>query len=170
LSTLADLKALTGLCARLGWLAGVLLMAGCAPRPAVLSDDQRQAIAASVDSATRAFEAAQRARDAERVVAHLAPQFYMYNDGVRADYAATVASIRGSLGAFRHLEPGFTDLEVQVLGPTSAVVSLTFRDSIIDGAGQLLRFRGATTLVWEMRDLEWLITYADADHYAVPSP
>ena len=39
----------------------------CGGAGAPLTDAERQAIAASVDSATRAFEAAQRALDAERV-------------------------------------------------------------------------------------------------------
>lgn len=113
----------------------------CGDASGALTDAERQAIAASVDSATRAFEAAQRARDVERVIAHLAPEFYMYNDGVRADYASAVASIRRSLGSFRHFEPGFENLEVRVLGSHGAVVSFTFQDSIIDNTGQLLRFR-----------------------------
>lgn len=143
----------------------LLLLGACQADRSPLDDAERAAIAASVDSATRAFEEAERARDAERVVAHLAPEFYMYNDGVRADYASAVASIRRSLGSFRHFEPGFENLEVRVLGSHGAVVSFTFQDSIIDNTGQLLRFRGPTTLVWERRGSDWLITYADADHY-----
>ncbi|MDH3290231.1 MAG: nuclear transport factor 2 family protein [Gemmatimonadota bacterium] len=143
----------------------LLLLSACAAGRPPLDDAERAAIAASVDSATRAFEDAERARDAERVIAHLAPEFYMYNDGIRADYASAAASIRRSLGSFRHFEPGFENLEVRVLGPHGAVVSFTFQDSIVDGTGQLLRFRGPTTLVWELRGNGWRITYADADHY-----
>lgn len=145
-------------------LALPFLSACQADRPP-LDDTARAAIAASVDSAVRAFEAAERARDAERVIAHLAPEFYMYNDGVRADRAAAVGSIRSSLGSFRYFEPGFQNLETRVLGRDAALVSLTFQDSIVDAAGQVLRFRGPTTLIWERRGQDWLITYADADHY-----
>ncbi len=141
------------------------LLAACQADRPPLDDQARAAIAASVDSATRAFEDAERARDADRVIAHLGPDFYMYNDGLRTDRAATVESIRSSLGSFRYFEPGFQNLEVRVLGRDAALVSLTFQDSIVDATGQVLRFRGPTTLIWERRGQDWLITYADADHY-----
>ena len=68
----------------------------------------------------------------------------------------------------RHFEPGFADVEVGVLGPNAAFVSFTFNDSIVMASGETLRFTGPTTLVWERRGSDWLIVYADADHYAVP--
>jgi ketosteroid isomerase-like protein len=135
-----------------------------------MTDTERQAIAASADSATRAFEAAQRAMDPERVVAHIAPDFYMYNDGVRAGYESTVQSIRDNLGSFQYMDPRFSDLETKVLGRDAAVVSFTFRDSLVDASGATLVLRGPTTLVWERRGAEWLITYADADHYPATGP
>lgn len=129
---------------------------------------RREAVVASVDSAARSFEAAQRARDAVRTIAHLAPDFYMYNDGVRVGYDSVAASIRRTMGGLRHLEPGFENLEVRPLGPEAALVSLTFHDSIVTDSGKTLTFRGPTTLVWERRGRDWLIVYADADHYSTP--
>lgn len=147
-----------------------VLVTGC-QTTASLSGARRQAIATSIDSATRAFEAAERARDPERVLAHLAPEFYMYVDGVRTDYDAVVAGIRSTIGTFAHFEPGFADLEVLVLGRSAGVASFTFRDSIVTETGDLLLATGPTTLVWERRGVDWLITYADADHYpVVPVP
>lgn len=143
----------------------LVLVGACQSGGAPLSNAERQTIAASVDSATRAFESAERALDAERVIAHLAPDFYMYTDGVRSDYDSVVASIRRTLGTFQHFEPGFADVEVIVLGRDGAVVSFTFRDSITAASGETLQFRGPTTLVWQRRGNDWLITYADADHY-----
>jgi hypothetical protein len=59
---------------------------------------------------------------------------------------------------------------VIVLGRDGAVASFTFHDSIVDGSGATMRFRGATTLVWERHGVDWLISYADADHYAGSLP
>ena len=147
-------------------LACCLLIAGaCQPQDRPLTNDERQTISVSVDSATRAFEAAERARDPERVIAHLAPDFFMYNDGVRSGYDSVVARIRGTLGSFEHFEPGFAEVDVRVLGRDAAFVAFTFHDSIVTESGDLLQFQGPTTLIWERRGADWLIVYADADHY-----
>ncbi len=155
---------------RLRFFLAVLSLNACVAGSGALTDAERREVAAAVDSATRAFEAAQRALDAERAVGHLGPEFYMYNDGVRADRGVVAERIRGTFEALQHLEPGFANLEVIVLGRDAAVVSFTFRDSITTLAGGTSLFRGATTLVWERRGTDWLITYADADAYADTVP
>jgi ketosteroid isomerase-like protein len=153
------------------WIVGCTIFltvaAACSSGSVTLSDADRTAIAAAVDSATRAFQAAERARDAERTIAHLAPDFSMYNDGVRSSYDAVVRSIRATMGTFQHFEPQWSDLVVRVLAPNAAVVSFTFRDSIVTESGDLLRFTGPTTLVWEQHGTDWLIVFPDADHYPV---
>lgn len=146
----------------------LLLTTACSSAGGELSDTERNAIATSVDSATRAFEAAERARDPERTIAHLSSDFYMYTDGVRTTYDSVVASIRSTMVSFAHFEPGFAHVAVRVLGPDAALVSLTFHDSIVTTSGETLRFTGPTTLIWERRGSDWLIVYADADHYPVP--
>lgn len=147
-----------------------VLVAGCGGSPGALPAADRRAIAAEVDSATRAFEAAERAQDADGVIAHLAPGFYMYTDGVRTSYDSVVASIRRTMGSFRVFEPRFERVEVRVLGRDVALVTFTFRDSIVTGTGDTWLFTGPTTLVWERRDAHWRIIYADADHYPVTPP
>lgn len=150
---------------------GALTLAACSPAEIPsLTDAERQAIALSVDSATRAFEEAERALDAERVVAHIAPDFYMYNDGVRVGYEPTVQMIRQNFVTLRHMEPGFADIEIKVLGRDAALATFTFRDSLVDATGASFSFRGPTSLIWERRGADWLITYADADHYPVVGP
>lgn len=134
---------------------------------APLSDAERRSMAARVDSLTGAFEAAQRSRDPERTVGFLAPDFYMYVDGVRSGYDSVAARIRRTLGAMQHVEPGFENVEVRVLGRDAALVSLVFRDSVITASGQTQQSRGPTTLIWERRQDQWRIVYADADHYPV---
>ena len=147
-----------------GWL---VMAAACSSTGESLSEAERGVIEASVDSATRAFQAAERARDAERTIAHLAPAFYMYNDGVRSGYDSVVASIRATMGTFQHFEPEWRDLAVRVLGPDAALVTFVFRDSIVLASGETLQLTGPTTLVWARRGADWLIVYADADHYPV---
>ncbi len=153
------------------WIVGCTIVltvsAACSSASGTLSEADRTAIAAEVDSATRAFQAAERARDPERTIAHLAPDFSMYNDGVRTSYDAVVESISATMGTFQHFEPRWSDLIVRVLGPNAAVVSFTFRDSIVTESGDILRFTGPTTLVWERRGTDWLIVFADADPYPV---
>lgn len=142
--------------------------AGVQAAEAAFDDTIRARVEAEVDSATRAFEAAERARDAEAAVAHLAPDFSIFADGQRVSYEESVAGIRATLPTHRHFEPGWEDLRVRALSPTLAISSFTFNDSIVDSEGALKMARGPTTLVWERRGGRWLIIYGDADHYPVP--
>jgi len=153
---------------RAGLLAA--LAVGCSPPAGQFGAADRRAVAAAVDSATRAFEAAERAQDADATIAHLASDFYMYNDGVRLPYDSVVVSVRRTMGSFRAFEPRFDNLEVRVLGPDAALATFTFRDSIVTRDGDLLQLTGPTTLLWQRRDAQWLISYADADHYPVSPP
>lgn len=154
----------------LGWsvaMALIMPVAGCMPAPTELTEAERAAVIRAVDSALTAFEGAQRARDAEGAVALMAPEFHMYSDGSRQDYDAVARSIRESFGTFRHVDPGFRDVEIRPLSRTSALASFRFRDSLVTADGATLRFSGATTLLWERRDGRWLMTYGHADHRPV---
>ena len=62
----------------------------------------------------RAFEAAERTLDPDAVIAFLDPEFSMFQDGVRADYAATVEQIRASLPKLRSFDARFDDIEIEV--------------------------------------------------------
>jgi len=149
-------------------LLPVILVACAAPDH--LTTAERRVIAAQVDSATRAFQAAERDRDAERVVAHLAPDFYMYNDGARTGYDSVVANIRTTMPTLRVFATEWHDVQVVVLGRNGAVASFTFEDMVVTAAGDTLRMTGPTTLVWRRQANDWRIAYADADHYPVRSP
>lgn len=130
-----------------------------------IDESTRATIAAAVDSATRAFRAAEAAHDAEATVAHLAPDFTMLLDGARVGYDSVAASTRRVLPSVVHFEPDWTDIQVRVLGPNAAVSSFLFRDSLVLEGGEVVMARGPTTLVWERRGPDWLIVFADADHY-----
>ncbi len=150
-----------------GMLAVSAALAAACGGDSTFTDADRTAIAAAVDSATRAFQEAERAMDAERTIGYMSPSFYMYNDGVRQDYEATAAQIRANMPTLRHFEPDWSNIEVTVLGPEGAMVSLVFRDSIIDASGALLQFQGTSTLAWRRIGRNWRIVYAEADHYPV---
>ena len=145
------------------WL---VLAMGCSSAGA-LGEAERASIEMAVDSATWAFADAERNRDAERMIAHLANDFYMYNDGVRSGYDSVVANIRRTMGTLQHFEPEWSDVAVRVLGSHAALVSFTFHDSIVTSSGETLQSWGPTTLIWERRGADWLIVYADSDHYPV---
>ena len=142
----------------------VLLAVSCGSN-APLTEAERAAIVQRVDSATRAFADAQRARDPDRVLAHVAPEFYMYQDGTRADYATVTQQIYETMPSLRVFETTWEPLEVTPLGRDHALATFLFADSVILGDGTLLMVGGPTTLVWERRGPDWLIIYADADHY-----
>jgi hypothetical protein len=146
-------------------LAAMSWLIGCRPEAMPLTNSRRQTIATSVDSATRAFESAQRSLDPEAAIVHLAPEFFMYADGRRLGYDSVITNIRRSFHATRQLEPGFRNIEVIVQGADAALASFEFRDSVVDKDGALHLFRGATTLAWARTGSDWLIVYADADHY-----
>ena len=143
-----------------------ITLAGCAS-PSAEGAFDRAAVAREVDSTVRAFQDAERSLDPERILAFIAPEFFMYSDGVRQDYEATAAAIRAQMPTLRFFEPEWTDIAVTVLGPDGAVTSMLFRDSIIDADGQLLQLRGPFTAAWRRFGNDWRMVFADADHYPV---
>jgi ketosteroid isomerase-like protein len=144
----------------------VLMVAGCASTQP-LTQEERDETGTAVDSAIRSFQEAERARDVERIIAHLAPDFYIYVDGVRNSYAQSSEMIRQAMPTLDVFEPAWNDLEIRVLGRNAAVASFVFRDSMVTVDGDVTVTTGPTTLVWERRGDDWLVVYADADHYSV---
>ena len=140
------------------------MVTGCSSTPP-LTEAERIEIGASVDSATRSFQESERARDAERIIGHLAPDFYIYVDGVRTTYAESSEMIRQAMPTLSTFEPTWDNLEILVLGRDAAVVSFVFHDSLVTVDGDVTVTTGPTTLVWERRGDDWLVVYADADHY-----
>ena len=145
-----------------------MLVVACSEPEADAPIVDRSAVIRSVDSATASFAAAERARDAERALAHLAPEFYMYVDGVRAGYDSVAAQIRRTLPSLSSFETDWSAVEVTPLGNDHALVTLRFHDVITDSAGGVFRARGPTTFIWARQADGWRIIFADADHYPDP--
>jgi len=146
-----------------GLVLWVVVVAGCGSPKAYDSERVR----AEVESAVWAFHSTNMARDAEAVIGMLWPDFTMLVDGNRLGYAEVAAGSRAFMASLEHFHTTWTGLNVIPLGPDVAVASFMFRDSIVTTAGAVIRSRGPTTFVWERREGEWRLRFADADHYPV---
>jgi hypothetical protein len=107
---------------------------------------QREAIVTVVEGRMRSFEAAERARDPERLIAHFAsvPEFHFSHDGRHATYALMSGSVRSALPAVRSLEVAYADVQVSVLSAEYALVSATFpRETVIASTGAASQSQGA---------------------------
>ncbi len=132
-----------------------------------MDEAQHREIVAAVEAAMRSLEAAERARDHERLIDHFAPVpgFHVYNDGQRITYEAMAAGVRQTFPTLRSIEGGFSDLQVSVLSPEHALVSAAFRETIQDGSGTTTRSRGAVSWLWRRIDGRWRIVYGHVDHH-----
>jgi ketosteroid isomerase-like protein len=128
---------------------------------------QQEAISAAVNSRVKSFEAAERARDPEQLLAHYAsvPEFHFYHDGRRANYDVMAAGVRKALPGVRSLEVVYGDLQVSVLAADSALVSATFRrDMVINSTGAAIHHEGGVSWVWRNIGGEWLIVHGHISH------
>lgn len=115
----------------------------------------------------RSFEHAERACDAERLLAHFAavPDFHMYNDGQRLSYDVMAAGVRATFPTLRAIDGGFEDICVMVLAPDAALASASFREAITDASGTTTRVRGTASWLWRLIDGAWRIVYGHVDHH-----
>ncbi len=131
------------------------------------TDVSRRLVEAEERVTLRAVEAAERSLDPDAVLAFIAPDFVMVQDGRHVDYDATVEQIRSTLPTLRAFEPHFDEILVFVLDADTALTTLIFRDEVTDADGNTLRMWGPSTMLWLRRDGRWQIAFADSDHYPV---
>jgi len=124
-------------------------------------------IAAEIEGVVWAFHAADTARDAEGVIRLLWPDFTMLVDGSRRSYDEIATGSREFMASLDFFHTEWTDLQIIPIGSDAAIASLQFRDSIMTHMGDLIRTRGPTTFLWERRNGEWRLRFADADHYPI---
>jgi uncharacterized protein (TIGR02246 family) len=136
----------------------------------VIDDAQRDDVVVAIQAAMKSFEEAQRARDAERLIAHFAPvrDFHVYNDGSRVSYDAMSAAVRATFPTLQSIEGGFQDVRVIVLAPDAGLATATFRETVTDRAGSATSAHGAASWLWRSIDGRWCITYGHVDHYPEP--
>ncbi len=149
---------------RAGLATLALLVAAAACRGPSTAPAGSDRAAGEVLVALRSFEAAQRTLDPDAVIAFLAPEFSMLQDGVRFDRESTVEQIRAALPTLRAFEPRFEDVQVIVLAPDAALTSMTFRDRTTAADGAITNTSGPSTLLWRLHAGRWRIVFADSDH------
>jgi len=145
----------------------VVLAASCDGRVPESVTTALEPVTAEVVSAVSAFHAADIARNAEAVIDLLWPEFSIMVDGQRQTYDEVVAGSRQFMATLDLFHTEWTDLRVTALTRDNAIASFQFRDSIIVKDGTLIRARGPTTFVWQRRNGEWRVLFADADHYPI---
>ena len=153
-------------------LALLVLVAGREGGAEVMESPQREAIMAAVDARVRSFEAAERARDSEQLLAHYASglEFHFYHDGRRANYDVIAAGVRKALPGVRSLEVVYSDVEVTVLSAEYALVSATFRRNlVIDSTGATVHHEGGVSWIWRSMDGKWLIVHGHISHPLEPA-
>ena len=143
------------------------LVAGAQGGPGAMDNAQREAIVAAVRARMQSFEAAERSRDPERLLAHNAPapDFQIYHDGRPGTYAALQAGVRGGLPALRSLDVTYSDLQISVLSAEYALLSATFhREMVVASSGAANVSEGAVSYLWRSIDGQWLIVYGHISH------
>jgi ketosteroid isomerase-like protein len=127
-------------------------------------------IVSTIQRRMQSFEAAERARDANALLAHFAdvPGFRFFNDGHTVAYAQLAEMVRSTFPTLRALEGGFSDLQVLVLGPEHALVSAAFSESVTGWDGSTVKARGAASWLWRRIGSEWRIVYGQVDHRPDP--
>jgi hypothetical protein len=128
---------------------------------------EREAIASAVSARARSFEAAERARDPEQLLAHYAavPEFHFYHDGRRVNYDVMAAGIRKALPGVRSLDIVYSDVHISVLGAEYALVSATFcRDLVVNDSAAAIHQEGGVSWVWRNINGKWLILHGHISH------
>ena len=136
-----------------------------------MDNSEREEVIAAVTARVRSFEAVERARDPEGLVAHYAsvPEFYFYHDGRRATHDVMAAGVRKALPAVRSLDVTYADLEVSPLGSEYALASATFkREIVMEGAGTTIRQQGGVSWLWRKMRAQWLIVQGHISHPLEP--
>lgn len=124
-------------------------------------------VRAEIEDVLDRFHAADTTMNAEAVIDLLWPEFTMLVDGERVSFDDVAAGSRAFMATLDLFHTEWSDVQIVPLGADHAVSSFLFRDSIRTEAGELLRSRGPTTLVWERRGGEWRAIHGDADHYPI---
>jgi ketosteroid isomerase-like protein len=132
-----------------------------------MQNAEREGIVEAVTARVRSFEAAERSRDSEHLLAHYAsgPECHFYHDGRRANVDVIAAGVRKALPAVRSLEVTYADVEVTVLSAEYALVSATFRrDLVMNSTGAAVNHEGGVSWVWRNMDDRWLIVHGHISH------
>lgn len=137
-------------------------MSGCgSAEPARLDAEREAALADSILSLTRQYNAAWESLSADRISAFHSDDFHYYWRGStdassRAEYDRLLRE--EILPSMQKWSAEMHDPYVKVLGPNAAVVSFEFSSGVLNAAGEPDDYgSGALTYVFERRDGKWKI-------------
>ena len=124
-------------------------------------------VRAAVERGMASFESAERALDADALIAHFldGQDFYMHNDGQRLTRDTIAAGVSHAFPTLRSLEGGFSNLQIHVLAPDAALATALFAETITMEDGTVVRQHGAATWLWRLAGGKWKIAYGHVDHY-----
>jgi len=146
---------------RFSTIALAIAAAGCRPATVGLTDVQRAAITASVNSVVDSLVASGSALDTERYLRHFSAQtVYAENGTVFDDWSTITAAVPEVWGRFVNGTLTVGARQVRVLGPNAAVLTSPFEWQLTDTAGARIGYRGAWTLVFARTDDRWEIVYS----------
>ncbi len=147
--------------------AGLLvLFAGCREQVKKTATDSTKLIE-QVKSRVHEFHAADTSLNAQAVIDLLWPEFTMLANGSYTNYEEVKKGTIPFMESLEAFHTEWTNLKIIPLGDLHAVSSFIFTDSIIAKDGSVTQSTGPNTFVWEKRNGQWKLIYADADHYPV---
>ena len=150
-------------------LLGLFLITSACNEPAgnIENETGTAALIEEVKAQVQAFHAADTSLNADGVVALLWPEFTMLVDGNRTNYNDVKTGSKAFMATLETFHTEWDDLSIIPLGNDHAISSFLFTDSLVAKDGTITRAKGPNTFVWERRDGEWKVLYADADHYPI---
>lgn len=118
-----------------------------------------------VEKQVWAFHAADTSMNAEQLINLLWPEFTMLVDGKYIAYEDVKIGSKEFMASLESFQSKWNDLRIIPLGNDHAISSYIFTDSIVSKNGAITQSMGPNTFVWENRNGQWKVIYADADHY-----
>ncbi len=145
-----------------GILAAIAACAvACRPSSTELTDEQRAAIADTVEQVMARLANAGRARDADGIRAGYAEHVVAVVNGVLIeDIDAHFELTRQLLSSLRAVEGSYENVHIEVVAPDVAVVTRNDDANWTDTTGVEGEFHSAWTGVFRRINGEWKITYS----------
>ena len=138
------------------------LIAGCSPGSGALSPERRRAIASEIDAKVRDAYDLSKAGSEERMIALYADTGRVVSASTGRAIASRDTVIEGIRQFWKYVGANmkqpkwtWTNTYVDVLGPTGAVFTGTYRVPHLTPRGEAHEIAGAMTLVFEKRGDKW---------------
>lgn len=151
----------------LTFFAIILALYSCHKPTETMTVINTDIITKEVKNQVQAFHAADTSLNAAAVVDLLWPEFTMLADGNYVNYEQVKSGSLAYMASLESFDTQWDELKIILLGSDHAISAFIFNDSIVSKDRTVTQSRGPNTFVWEKRDNQWKVIYADADHYPV---